>query len=713
MSRLEPLARLERLRGMTPREIAHRLREKGSIARERLNIAARWPRAPQPFKQYLARARARFYRGVSGFSPDFAEIQSPEMLNAENRAVELLNLGQVQLGSPMDWNRDPVTGKVWERRFWADYDLENDPAGRDSKIIHELNRHQHLPRLANAFLLTGNEQFASQALAHIESWIDQNPAGQGVQWHSSLEIAIRSISWLWTLFMLVPSRSLDERGAQRAGDSLFAQLEHVYRHLSAYSSPNTHLIGEATALFIAGLMFEECRCAKAWLARATGILIRESEKQIFEDGVYGERSTYYHCYALDFYLQALILAQVNRVALPRAVWNRVEKMLEFLMHVTRPDGTIPLLGDDDGGRALALNQRTYRGFLDALSTGAVLFRRGDFKHQSAKLWEETYWLLGEQGCSTYHSIESKAPRESSLFCAQGGYAVQRSGWGERDSHAIFDFGGLGLFNGGHAHAGCLSISLFADGRERLVDPGTFVYNGAPSWRSYFRSTRAHNTVAIDGREQAQAGGTFRWNSKIASRAARRAEPPVEYIEAEHKGYSPVVHRRRVLYVEPGYWIAADDFRGPGAHTFEFLFQLGEDFMPVVHTSPEAKIAVEAGWRSRGYGHKEAIHTLCAKCSGSPEAVRAVSLLIPSGREAVVERLQVEKIDAIACSIQHGVYRDIAVLLPPGGEADIEDIRFRGEFCWVRLEAGTVQHVFTSGGGEVIPEGAICARSAAS
>ncbi len=718
MSRLESFQRLERVRGMPAREIAHRIREKSSIMRERLHIESRWPRAPHAFNQYLARAGGRFYRGVSQFSPEFARAQFPEILDGENRRVELLNLGSVQLGSSIDWNRDPVTGKIWEQRFWADYDLENDPAGRDSKVVHELNRHQFLPRLAKQFLLNGDERLAAEAIAHIESWIDQNPIGQGVQWHSSLEIAIRSISWLWTLFMLTQSRSLGERSAQRIGDSLFAQLEHVHRHLSAYSSPNTHLIGETTALFIAGLIFKDCGCAKAWLARGAEILIEESGKQIFDDGVYGERSTYYHCYALDFYLQALILAQVNRFAFPQAVRSRVEKMIEFLMHATRPDGTVPLLGDDDGGRALALNQRTYRVFQDALSTGAVLFRRGDFKDQSGKLWEETYWLLGEQGWNTYHSMESKAPRESALFCAQGGYAAQRTGWGERDAHAIFDFGGLGLFNGGHAHASCLSVSLFAEGRECLVDPGTFVYNGSPSWRSYFRSTRAHSTVVIDGQDQAESGGTFRWNTKIPSHALRRVEGPVEYIEAEHEGYAPLVHRRRLLYVEPGYWIAADHFRGPGKHSFEFVFQLGEDFMPVLHTSPEAKFTNEAGWRSRGYGHKEAIRTLSAKCSGLAEEVTAMTLLIPAAQGAVVQRLRVENETAIACSIDHGIYRDIAVLSARRDEAIadeviIEGFRFRGRFCWMRLEAGAVRNVFTSQGGGVVPEEAVCAQFAAS
>ncbi|MCX6623973.1 MAG: hypothetical protein NTY38_23510, partial [Acidobacteria bacterium] len=142
----------------------------------------------------------------------------------------------------IDWHRDPLTGRSWERRFWADYRPVHDSGGRDPKIIHELNRHQHLPRLAKAFLLTGDERYAGEAVAQLNGWIDQNPPGHGINWQSSLEIGIRVISWLWTIFPLLSSRSFDVASAQRIGYSLFAQLEHIYRYTSLYSSPNTHLI---------------------------------------------------------------------------------------------------------------------------------------------------------------------------------------------------------------------------------------------------------------------------------------------------------------------------------------------------------------------------------------------------------------------------------------------------------------------------------------
>ena len=233
MSQLEmsqAIHKLKRLGAMRPRELAHRFREKGYSELERIGVGASRPEAPDGigFKNYLAGAPARrFYcshrRRSPGIRPEaFPDVDRPgrrrgrKALPARGRTLQATD--RSQLGREIDWHRDPVTGRIWERRFWTDYRPENDSAGRDPKIIHELNRHQHLPRLAKAYLLTGDERYAAEAVAQLNSWIEQNPPGLGINWQSSLEIGIRAISWLWTIFLLLPSRSFDEASAQRIGD---------------------------------------------------------------------------------------------------------------------------------------------------------------------------------------------------------------------------------------------------------------------------------------------------------------------------------------------------------------------------------------------------------------------------------------------------------------------------------------------------------------
>jgi hypothetical protein len=709
------IRKLERLRAMSSRELTHRVRAKVSSELDRIVAGIGVPNQPAvaagSFKDYLAGAPAdRFYCSHAENLQPFIRENFPQWID---RAVDeadkicrheltILGYGLVDLGPEIDWHRDPVTGRLWEQRFWADYRPEYDSGGRDPKIIHELNRHQHLPRLAKAYCLTGDERYAIEAVAQLNSWIDQNPPGRGINWQSSLEIGIRAISWLWTIFLLLPSRSFDDISAQRIGDSLFAQLDHVHRYTSIFSSPNTHLIGEATALFIAGLVFQDLKRPAIWFRRASALLTEAAEKQVLDDGVYGELSSCYHCYALDFFLQATVLAEQNGFHLPEPVPHKVRGMLQFLMHLTRPDGTLPSLGDDDGGRALALDRKDYQSFQDGLCLGAIHYRRGDFKYQAGAFCEEALWMLGTDGWEAYRLLKSRVPAQTQAYYPFAAYLVQRSGWGPLDSHVVFDCGGLGMLTGAHAHADALSVTLFSRGRELLVDPGTFVYNCAPAWRRYFRSTPAHNTVTIDGRDQAEQGGTFHWRTNICSRAARDfTSPGIAYAEGEHDGYrrlpQGVTHRRRLLHVPPESWIVVDDFRGSGEHRFDFHYHLPPDAgtsalrLCVIASEPVKTARIE-GWTSRGYGDKRPCSTLRATFAG-PVPAAAMTFLSPDGPcDPAVERLTVESGSGLACSYKHGGFEDIAVLSTGDSEIAVLDFRMRGEFFWLRLEGGALKQV---------------------
>ena len=733
---------------MRPRELAHRVREKLYSELDRISasvgIGDATSAVGMPFKNYLAGMPARrFYPGYREDLRPFVERSFPQWIERSVEEAEklckheitLLGHAPVQLGREINWHRDPVTGRIWERRYWADYQPVHDSGGQDPKIIHELNRHQHLPRLAKAYLLTGNERYASEAVTQLNSWINQNPPGRGINWQSSLEIGIRAISWLWTIFPLLSSSSFDEASAQRIGDSLFAQLEHVHRYTSLFSSPNTHLIGEAAALFIAGLVFQDRQRPAVWLRSAAATLAETAQKQVLADGAYGELASCYHCYALDFYLQAMVLAERNGLPFPETVSRKVPGMLQFLMHLTRPDGTLPLLGDDDGGRALALDKRDYRSFQDGLCLGAILFGRGDFKHQAGAFCEEALWMLGKDASEIYRQLEAVQPVETRGYYPAGGYFVQRSAWGPLDSHMVFDCGGLGILTGAHAHADALSVTLFTRGRELLVDPGTFVYNCAPEWRGYFRSTRAHNTVAIDGQDQAEQGGTFRWKTGLHTRVT--TEPTLSgagYIEAEHDGYrrlpDGVVHRRRLLRVPPESWIVVDDFHGSGEHAFEFRYHFAPNVEVSAPEQDEDGVLVRAnqagfllrlfatqplssaelirgetarigGWASSAYGEKQPCSTLRASLAGPAPAAAMTFLALspnslakaPDGScKPVIRRLKVESGSGIACAYEHDGFEDIAILSTGDSEIAVADFRLCGEFCWMRLESGVLKQV---------------------
>src|ERR1035438_5975107 len=337
-------------------------------------------------------------------------------------------------------------------------------------------------------------------------------------------------------------------------------------------------------------------------------------------------------------------------------------------------------------------------------------------------------MLGKEAWETYGQLESAEPTETQRRYRRAGYVIQRSGWGALDSHLVFDCGGLGMLTGAHAHADALSVTLFSRGRELLVDPGTFVYNGAPEWRSYFRSTRAHNTVGIDGRDQAEQRGTFHWKTELTAQAAMEFTlPGADYVEGEHGGYRRmphgVIHRRRLLYVPPESWIVVDDFRGSGEHRFDFHYHLApgveisrleQDESGVVARAEQAGLLLHlvadrpvtsadlirgetapiGGWASHGYGGKRPCCTLRTTITGpTPAAAMTFIMQVLDGScDPVVRRLAMESGSGIACAYEHHGFEDIAVLSTGESEMAVADFRMRGEFFWMRLEGGELKQV---------------------
>jgi hypothetical protein len=476
-----------------------------------------------------------------------------------------------------------------------------------------------------------------------------------------------------------------------------------------------------------GVLFSELPRAEKWRRFGSIVLMNEMQGQISEDGVYGELSFYYHCYATDFYLHALALAKLNRFTFPDWMWNRLSRMLEFVMHVTRPDGTIPLVGDDDGGRVLQLSRQDYSSFRDGLSSGAVLFGRPDFKQQAGAFCEESIWLLGDDAWSVFNSLDAQIPPQTGRSYAADGYFIQRSGWSEKDSHAVFDCGGFGILSGGHAHADALSLTLFGGGRELLIDPGTSVYNAAPEWRDFFRSTHAHNTVVVDGVSQSESGDTFSWKTKASTRVKQHIVlPGIEYIDGEHDGFSllpqGITHRRRLVYIRPNYWIVLDELSGRGEHDYEFLYhfapgaelmvfgeerrgevdcraRIGETglnmFMygsgPVQAAAVCGETDPIQGWSSRRYGERRPSPMLRTTLRGFTPAAM-LSFLIPGDEPRRSRRFEAGSTNAIAAAVREGKYDDVAVMSMDDRELRLMDCLMKGEFFWMRTEDGTLKQL---------------------
>jgi hypothetical protein len=591
-------------------------------------------------------------------------VASAETLVAGH--FDLLGYRGLDFGDPLDWSLDPVSGRRAPLRHWSTLDPLDGSAIGDSKVIWELSRHQWLVRLGQAYRLTGDERFAQVYAWHIADWIAANPRGMGINWASSLEVAFRLISWCWALHLFHGSPALTSELRARIFASLWSHAAHVERYLSYYFSPNTHLTGEALGLFYTGTLFPSLPRASRWQALGKRILEKESARQILPDGVYFEQSTCYQRYMAEIYLHFLILAERSAVAVSADVKDRVVRLLDALLALLRPDRSMPQIGDSDGGWLLPLGERAPDDARGVFSTAAALFRRPEYAWAADGLAPETLWLLGPAAGDVFDALPLTPPRTApSRTLADGGYVILRTSWREDADQVILDAGPLGCpYSSGHGHADLLAIQCAFRGRGYVVDPGTFGYTNDPGWRSYFRGTAAHSTIEVDGRGQATPRGPFAWNARPRARLLGWGTgESLDFAEAEHDAYGPVIHRRKAILVKAGYCVVVDDLGGEGEHRLDLRFQLarlpvrldpdqwvrvgqtagGGLFIRAFSTAPLKAVVAEGesepwqGWVSTDYGVRAPAPMLVYSVVGRLP-VRIVTLLFPADRLPVAPRV---------------------------------------------------------------------------
>ncbi|MFZ1699212.1 MAG: alginate lyase family protein [Pyrinomonadaceae bacterium] len=521
---------------------------------------------------------------IEAFRRTFGPEAEVHFINAADEIaagrVDLMGLKGLFVGTQIDWHREPVSTKKSPLKHWKEFDELDTTETGNKKVIWELNRHQHFFTLGVAYMLSGDEHYAEIFAGHLSSWMDQNPPAMGINWASSLEVAFRSMSWIWAFHFFRDSEHLTPALFKDALKFLYLHGRHIEQYLSKYYSPNTHLTGEGLGLYYLGTQLPFLERAEHWRKLGEQILFSEIGKQVKPDGVYFEQSTWYQRYTVDIYSHFVILRALSgRNSAGKGteiLEGRLGTTFEMLRQFTMPDGSTPLIGDDDGGRMLPLTDAASDDFRGTLALGAILFDRGANKLVAGGPSQEILWLTGTEGLNAYSALKAAEPRDTSTQFPDGGYCTMRDGWSDTDNCLIVDCGNVGSLAGGHGHADALSIAVAMNGRSLLVDSGTYTYHESRELRDYFRSTIAHNTLEIDGVSSSEPGNAFGWTTRAEARCDNwLAEERFDFFAGSHDGYErlldPATHERSILFLKGDYWIMRDLVKTAGEHDHSLNF----------------------------------------------------------------------------------------------------------------------------------------------
>lgn len=483
------------------------------------------------------------------------------------------------------WALDPTSAQAFPAdrcAFRIDY---RDPADeRNVKQVWELSRLHHLTVLAAAWQVSGTPRYAVTVGRHLRSWWERNPVLRGVNWSSGIELGVRLISWVWTRRLL---EGWSDAADLFEGNEVFAdQLYWHQRYLAAFpsrgSSANNHVIAEAAGQLVASCAFPWFAESRRWRAEAASLLSRELERNTFAEGVNREQAFEYHGFVAELGLVAAAEAEAAGTPLDRATWARLCQMVDVVAATLDRAGGAPRYGDGDDGRALVVTDPAADRWQSLLALGEAVFGAQPWWPATAPDLQSL--LVGGLVQRVVH--DGTRPSERSSHFASAGLTILRSPATDDDElWCRCDGGPHGFLSiGAHGHADALSVELRHNGVELLCDPGTYRYQGSPAWRSYFRSTIAHNTVELDDEDQSVAGGPFLWTRQANGRTLSVSTTgDVQHWSAEHDGYSrlerPARHRRTVtLNTEAGSLVVEDVLQSDQPHGVRLAFHLG----PAVH-----------------------------------------------------------------------------------------------------------------------------------
>jgi heparinase II/III-like protein len=569
-----------RLGRMSPAEIAWRAREQAirrAWSRRQVRpgqiASAPLPKAAAD-RRFTAVLSADAAQRVPGHARDAIIADADRLLKGK---WEMLGVVRADMEQP-DWFYDPVTGRRSASDTYAfRINQRSEEQTGNVKQVWELSRLQHLTLLATAWSLTHEEGYAQRVADQLRSWWLENPFLSGVNWTSGIEIGIRLINFVWIRRLLDDwpgAADLFERS-----DLALRQVHWHQQYLATFesrgSSANNHVIAEAAGQLAASCAFPWFTESGRWRASSARLLERELAHNTSPSGINRELASDYHGFVAELGFFAAVEADAAGTPLSAGTWRLLCAMADSMAALVDERMQPPRQGDSDEGRVVLLDAPAYNRWPTLLSLGDALFGRLDW-------WPGTVPSAGGALVSALlgskREISGRPGQRPSRFQDAGITILRTARGGSPEIWCRCDGGPHGFLSiAAHAHADALSVEVRHGGVDILADPGTYCYHGEPQWRSYFRSTIAHNTVELAGRSQSVEGGPFLWRRHARAREIQASELSWT---AEHDGYAslrpPAWHRRSVRLDPEAACLEITDVVTGGSDDMRLAFHLGPD-----------------------------------------------------------------------------------------------------------------------------------------
>ena len=412
----------------------------------------------------------------------------------------------------------------------------------DVKYVWELNRHQFLTYLGFAYYYTKDKKYALEFKRIILDWIKKNPPLYGINWNSSLEVSLRLISWIFTLLFFKDSKDINNnKFFKRIFNSMFQHA--YYLRYFYYKRSYNHTVGDFFCLYFFSKIFEKVKPIKKWKKKFLKNFYKQFELQTRLDGTNIEQSVNYHKFVLEFFI---LFAIINPNALKDKERDLIEKMFGYLLYIIKPNGNFPLIGDSDDGIVLLLTSFENNKFKHLINLGTIIFQRGDLKYISKEISPISVLLLGVKGSEIYENIQVQVPTFTFKSYNNAGYTIMRNNWTDKANYLFIDHGRFGPQLASHSHSSITSFVYSYKGNDIIIDSGTYSYNKSWKERVYFKSSKAHNVLTINNKNQAKITSWFAWINKPKIKRKIEINEDEFKFACYHDGYKGFIVSRKII-----------------------------------------------------------------------------------------------------------------------------------------------------------------------
>ena len=499
--------------------------------------------------------------------------------------------------SPIDWQLDFRSGYRWHEGRWSAGMLYGQEPGVDIKVPWELARMQHLPLLAMASDYADQTRVSAyrhECLDQILDFISANPPGYGVNWVCTMDVAIRAANIVMVCWLLeISGYHIEHRISDAIATSLVAHGRHIMENLewSPVIRANHYLANICGLAFLSAAL-EPNEETLNWWNFAYREFFLEADRQFHPDGSNFEASTCYHRLSAEMvvYTSALIVGRNGLDAIPACFTDRLIKMAEFTRDVTKPNGRVAQIGDNDSGRMFKLSvghisndliefHLDHSGLITAIN---ALLGRSNIERGFASEAAIVRALAGGRTLASSGRIATNVvvePHEPVPYSLHGQTETQvkipdetlLDGlkevaypdfgvyiWRSARFFLSIRCGSIGQNgHGGHAHNDQLAVELNMDGKDWLADPGSYTYTASIEHRNAYRSVLAHAAPRQGGREPAALNlGLFRLEDRAQGQCLKFNS---QEFEGRHIGFGIPVHR--AIKIDEGRIRIRDAFGG--------------------------------------------------------------------------------------------------------------------------------------------------------